>query len=101
MPKMAIFCKENLSNSSKRCKLFSLALKEAFSICRTCNRRHLSHSSPDSEEETPTSDFDDVQEVVTYVHNIYFLFSLCSLEMGNGLGSHWANQVESGFGPLN
>lgn len=63
---MAIFCLEHISNSSKRCRFLSSVLKDPFSSCLTCNRSHLSCSGPEEEEEeeTPNTDFDDVQEVV-------------------------------------
>ncbi|XP_065881187.1 uncharacterized protein [Euphorbia lathyris] len=57
---MGVFYQEELPNSSKKCKFLKSTLKDAFSSCRSC--RQVSTSSP--EEEKPTSDFDDEQEVI-------------------------------------
>ncbi|XP_021767642.1 uncharacterized protein LOC110732038 [Chenopodium quinoa] len=61
---MAILCLEHLSNSAKRCRLFSSILKDPFSSCCNCNQSSLSCSVPEEEEENPITDFNDVQEVV-------------------------------------
>ncbi|XP_031405984.1 uncharacterized protein LOC116214702 isoform X1 [Punica granatum] len=54
---------EDPSNPSKRCRcLISSALREAFSHCRTFNRR-LALPSPE-EDDYPMSDLDDEEEVV-------------------------------------
>lgn len=72
---MAIFCLEHISNSSKRCRFLSSVLKDPFSSCLTCNRSHLSCSGPEEEEEeeTPNTDFDDVQEVHSSCTHTYVL----------------------------
>uniref|UniRef100_A0A7C8ZMG9 Uncharacterized protein n=1 Tax=Opuntia streptacantha TaxID=393608 RepID=A0A7C8ZMG9_OPUST len=59
---MAISCPENSQIPSKRCRFFCPVLKDAFTHCHPCKQRRLSYSS--TEEETPTTDFDDVQEEV-------------------------------------
>ncbi|KAJ8438994.1 hypothetical protein Cgig2_012990 [Carnegiea gigantea] len=59
---MAILCPENSPNPSKKCRFFCTAVRDAFSHCHPCKQRSLSYSS--AEDETPTSDFDDVEEEV-------------------------------------
>jgi len=59
---MAILCPENSPIPSKKCRFFCTTVKDAFSHCHPCKQRSLSYSS--TEDETPTSDFDDVEEVM-------------------------------------
>ncbi|EEF52435.1 uncharacterized protein LOC8278901 [Ricinus communis] len=57
---MGVFHHEDPPTPPKKCKFLAAALKDAFSNCSTCRR--LSISSP--EEEHPTSDIDDEQELI-------------------------------------
>ncbi|PON39590.1 hypothetical protein PanWU01x14_303700 [Parasponia andersonii] len=59
---MTVFYHEQPSNASKRCKFLAACLKEAFSNCHNFGAGRLSTSIAD--EDYPTSDFDDEQEVV-------------------------------------
>ena len=62
---MGVFHHEEAPNPSKKCKFLAATLKDVFSNCSTCGGR-ISTSSP--EEEYPTADVDDEQEVLTFHH---------------------------------
>ncbi|KAF5740696.1 hypothetical protein HS088_TW11G00773 [Tripterygium wilfordii] len=64
---MGVFYHEEPPNPSRRCKFLRETLKDAFSNCSTFAGR-LSTSNPEEEEEDcPTSDFNDDEEVVLSV----------------------------------
>ncbi|CAK7347575.1 unnamed protein product [Dovyalis caffra] len=58
---MGVFHHEEPPNPSKKCKFLAATLKDVFSNCNACGGR-ISTSSP--EEEYPTTDVDDEQEVI-------------------------------------
>lgn len=60
---MGVFHHEEAPNPSKKCKFLAATLKDVFPNCSTCGGR-ISTSSP--EEEYPTADVDDEQEVLTF-----------------------------------
>ncbi|KAG6786529.1 hypothetical protein POTOM_008135 [Populus tomentosa] len=58
---MGVFHHGEAPNPSKKCKFLAATLKDVFPNCSTCGGR-ISTSSP--EEEYPTADVDDEQEVI-------------------------------------
>jgi hypothetical protein len=61
--KMSVFYHEEPPNHSKKCKFLAATLKDVFSNCSACGGQI---STPGPEEEYPTTDVDDDQEVLTF-----------------------------------
>jgi len=91
--KMAISCPENSQIPSKRCRFFCPVLKDAFTHCHPCKQRRLSYSS--TEEETPTTDFDDVQEVMKQLAFINFISIPSYINPSPQIGSSWVDLLNN------
>ncbi|KAL9385897.1 hypothetical protein Peur_022907 [Populus x canadensis] len=58
---MSVFYHEEPPNHSKKCKFLAATLKDVFSNCSACGGQI---STPGPEEEYPTTDVDDDQEII-------------------------------------
>ncbi|XP_074275458.1 uncharacterized protein LOC141599367 [Silene latifolia] len=61
---MAMLCREHSPSKSKRCRFITSVLKDPFSICHACRRLSRLSDSSSEDEDTPISDFEDIQEMI-------------------------------------